>query len=416
MLAGSERTSSACVRRRPHGGLGRCASLPSLLAFGLLWVGLCLDAARLRAEESSAADGALIEAVQRGNLGLVRARLAANADPNARDARLWTPLTYAAMSGYLEITDALLRSGAEVDARSADGSTPLMVAAVMGRTAVARRLLEAGADPTLRNSAGADARVKAEQYGHGQLAELLARSTSDWETAIAEAGAPVIENRSRAVSEPEPRLAGTAARSDLPDPREADRVEAEPGPARTRPELDPIDRDYVTTKDAIIRVGPVQKSARLGAVVGGTRMRVVGKVLGKDWYEVIFADGRGYVYDRLLRPASEQRDPPGEPEKKTPAAAEDLARGRWATPGNPNGCTRDYLEVRLADRAITLTVSAANELTVLAEDLPVLSVSGERLIAGSTELAWEFSVSEDELRYRVGSGKLVVYERCVATP
>jgi hypothetical protein len=58
-----------------------------------------------------------------------------------------TALHYAATVAPLPVVDILLEGGAAVDAADAEGTTPLMLSASVGRSDVVKRLLRAGADP-----------------------------------------------------------------------------------------------------------------------------------------------------------------------------------------------------------------------------------------------------------------------------
>jgi len=445
------------------------------LIAGVGWSSMPTPAA---AEEASDPGKVLIEAVRVGDMGRVRAALEADANPNARDGRRWTPLTYAAMGGYVDIADLLIRAGAEVNARASDGSTPLMVAAVMGNYELAKQLLARGADPSLQNAAGADARLKAEQYGHDRLVRLFAeRQPAAAPPTVPPRRPPGLSDRSLAVgagpsaSEQVALATSPEAPPEPPPSREVvpDSVEVAPKPPATTPRppgtsgdpfsgssagplgvivsesnpefrLRAIGREYRAIKDAIVRDLPVQTSGRVGAVPGGTRLRVVGKVVGRDWYEVVYDGGVGYVYDRLLEEpgssevgASEQGSGSGSsvgpaesapPVPRAAASARDsgprparpsaleLATGRWSSSENDRGCARDYLEVRLDRESLTLIVSAAGERTLIAENLPVLSIEGARVLAGRPELSWELLVEPDELLYKVGKGRQVLYRRC----
>jgi ankyrin repeat protein len=78
----------------------------------------------------------LAQAVQDGNLYLVRKHIAAKTDLNKPDASGWTPLQLAAMKGNLEIVQALTDAGADVKRQGAGGKTALDVAREKRQTAV----------------------------------------------------------------------------------------------------------------------------------------------------------------------------------------------------------------------------------------------------------------------------------------
>jgi ankyrin repeat protein len=88
----------------------------------------------------SAPKTGLPQAVQDGNLYLVKKHIAAKTDLNKADASGWTPLQLAAMKGNLEIVQALADAGADVRRKGADGKTPLDVARDKGQAAVVQYL------------------------------------------------------------------------------------------------------------------------------------------------------------------------------------------------------------------------------------------------------------------------------------
>ena len=95
-----------------------------------------------------------------GDVGRVRALIAAGADVNVRNYKGQTALHCAARAGFRDIAALLLDHGATVDARDRDGLTPL--ATVLRSTAkdkarlrdVMRLLVAAGADPDQADDRG----------------------------------------------------------------------------------------------------------------------------------------------------------------------------------------------------------------------------------------------------------------------
>jgi ankyrin repeat protein len=81
----------------------------------------------------------------RANLPAVQALLAANADPNSRNAAGASPLWLATAAGAASIAADLIAAGADVDAPDSAGWTPLCVAVGFGDVRSARALLAAGA-------------------------------------------------------------------------------------------------------------------------------------------------------------------------------------------------------------------------------------------------------------------------------
>lgn len=96
---------------------------------------------------------ALVRAVERGNVELVRLLLDAGADPDLKGNGM-TPLGLAALKGQARIAHMLLRAGADPDLKGSDGNTPLFNAALMDHVAVVRALLSHRPDFELFNRAG----------------------------------------------------------------------------------------------------------------------------------------------------------------------------------------------------------------------------------------------------------------------
>lgn len=82
----------------------------------------------------------LFEAVESGDLAVVKAALASAADVNELGAERKTPLIEAAGRGHLEICRALLEAGAEPEWRDDASETALLKAAANGHLEVARLL------------------------------------------------------------------------------------------------------------------------------------------------------------------------------------------------------------------------------------------------------------------------------------
>ncbi|MDC9824318.1 ankyrin repeat domain-containing protein [Devosia sp. ZB163] len=99
---------------------------------------------------------ALFYSVQRGNVLVVSALIAAGVQVNVKDRNGETPLHFAAREQHPEIVDLLLVAGAEIDPVDRHGNTPLFRAVFdsRGRGAVIKQLLDAGADWSLSNLHG----------------------------------------------------------------------------------------------------------------------------------------------------------------------------------------------------------------------------------------------------------------------
>ena len=111
--------------------------------------------------------------VQAGDLKGVRASLAAGAEVNARDARSWTALMYAAHEGYVLMVPVLLRAEADLEMRAVDGATALHMAARRGYVGVVEGLLEAGADVSVKDAKGNTAREEAQAQGHAKVVAVF---------------------------------------------------------------------------------------------------------------------------------------------------------------------------------------------------------------------------------------------------
>jgi uncharacterized protein len=130
----------------------------------------------------------LVEAAGAGDLALVQSMLAAGADVNARDGldaqnqkHGITPLMLAAAEGHTEVVRALLAANANPNIGQYDGTTALMNAAENGRVEVLKLLLAAKADPSpmWKQGGGRSALVKALMVGHLDTALLLVEGGAD---------------------------------------------------------------------------------------------------------------------------------------------------------------------------------------------------------------------------------------------
>jgi serine/threonine-protein phosphatase 6 regulatory ankyrin repeat subunit B len=135
--------------------------------------------------KNNAGQTALMTAAKTGNIPLVKALLAVDADVNiATPAGLLpgvtpgiTALMVAARAGHFEITNAMLAAGANVNATAPAGFTALFSAASHGRENIVRLLLKAGADTNIRVQAGPSgyttALKAAQNKGYTTITELL---------------------------------------------------------------------------------------------------------------------------------------------------------------------------------------------------------------------------------------------------
>ena len=104
---------------------------------------------------------ALMWASAEGHLDVVKALLAAGADPNTKahvsliterknadhPSGGFTALMFAVRNGYADVAEALVSGGADLKLTNADGATATIVAIVNDRFDLAKELLDLGADP-----------------------------------------------------------------------------------------------------------------------------------------------------------------------------------------------------------------------------------------------------------------------------
>ncbi len=165
---------------------------------------LLADGADARVRDGATGSTALDEAVERGNLPMVRALLDAGADARARSKVGLTALMRLYSAGSPEIVRALVERGADANARDDDGDTPLGHAARHENPAVLLALVEAGAQLDAANDDGQTALMIAAEAGSlenvraliGAGADVFCKD-EDEKTALAYA----LENDHEAVAE-----------------------------------------------------------------------------------------------------------------------------------------------------------------------------------------------------------------------
>ena len=118
-------------------------------------------------------DTPLMLASLQGNLDVVRALVAANANMNPKG---WTPLIYAATGGHDAVATFLLQRGADINAVSPNGTSALMMAIREGHVETARLLIGRGADVNHRNQDGASAIDWARRGNEAELEKELRRA------------------------------------------------------------------------------------------------------------------------------------------------------------------------------------------------------------------------------------------------
>jgi len=114
--------------------------------------------------------GALCDAAQDGNFGIVQRLLARSPNLNAFDRRGLLPLAAAVRSGDVNVVQALLDRGAMVDGKNRKGETPLMFARTLD---IATLLIARSADPMAQDNAGFTALMRVVDTGAPDLTPLL---------------------------------------------------------------------------------------------------------------------------------------------------------------------------------------------------------------------------------------------------
>jgi ankyrin repeat protein len=114
----------------------------------------------------------LLAAINAEDLATVELLLELSADPDFGGVQV--PLTAAVLTGEVPMVEALLAAEAEVDQPGEDGITPLMSAASAGHLAIVKRLVELGADPTAQDDDGRTALDVAKECGQNKVAQFLA--------------------------------------------------------------------------------------------------------------------------------------------------------------------------------------------------------------------------------------------------
>lgn len=108
----------------------------------------CLSLVAMAVSSNAAADSALADAAQRGDLAAVRELVRTGEEVNGTQGDGMSALHWAAERGDLELASLLLYAGANPNAGTRIGNyTPLHIAARAGRSAIVAKLLSAGAAP-----------------------------------------------------------------------------------------------------------------------------------------------------------------------------------------------------------------------------------------------------------------------------
>lgn len=127
----------------------------------------------------------IFTAAQKNQIEIVRALLAAGANPNiARSSDNCSPLFAAADKGNTECIKLLIEAKANVNAPLKNGATATLYAAKNNHLEALRVLLDAGADLNLRSSDGYSPLMVAVEAGNIECAELLLEHGADINQSI----------------------------------------------------------------------------------------------------------------------------------------------------------------------------------------------------------------------------------------
>jgi uncharacterized protein len=132
-----------------------------------------LTAAVIGTVAAAGGDGALVKAINAGDVQGVRTLIKGGTDVNARSGDGSTPLLWAAHTSNLDIAKALIAAKAAVDAPNDFGVTPLLEASRNGDAPMVELLLRAGADPKRSHPEGETPLLSASRAGSVPTVRLL---------------------------------------------------------------------------------------------------------------------------------------------------------------------------------------------------------------------------------------------------
>ena len=126
---------------------------------------------------------ALMEAVRRGSVQVVRALIAAHAGVNVPDSYGATPLLAAVTARHKDMVGMLIEAGADVNASDTRGDTPLIKTAFHGDAEICQALVKAGANVGAQNSEGYTALKWAIAMRKEEVATILRNAGAKEESA-----------------------------------------------------------------------------------------------------------------------------------------------------------------------------------------------------------------------------------------
>lgn len=135
-------------------------------------------------ERSTAADRALFDAAERGNVPEMEQLITAGANVNASLEGDGSPLIAAARSGRDSAVEALLNHGADPNLGVGGDGSPLIMAARNGRISTVRLLLDRGADVRKPVPGDGNPLIMAARGGHVEVADYLISRGADIEQVV----------------------------------------------------------------------------------------------------------------------------------------------------------------------------------------------------------------------------------------
>lgn len=121
----------------------------------------------------------LLNSSRTGNIEIVRALLAALADPNFTDENKRTPLLLSSPYGKIDVVHALISSKADINMADENKRTPLLMSAVNGKLEVVNALLEGKADANVVGQNGITPLIASSARGNIDVVHALVASKAD---------------------------------------------------------------------------------------------------------------------------------------------------------------------------------------------------------------------------------------------
>jgi uncharacterized protein len=125
------------------------------------------------ANDTTAPQGALVEAAAAGDLERVEAVLDGGADVDERDATGRTAVTAAVYGGHAAIVRRLVDRGADVDIQDDSSANAFLASGETGNVEVLREVLRGNPDVTKTNRFGGTALIPAADRGHVEMVRAL---------------------------------------------------------------------------------------------------------------------------------------------------------------------------------------------------------------------------------------------------